>query len=148
MTIIALEENLRYCISMEIFLFTDWASRWNPGKSWGGFIAFNKNKKILFTWKKYFWIKTNNQSEYMALIEWIKASIKYWALKINIFLDSELITRQLEWRYKVKNKDLKSLYWNVIDSLWKTIWTVKHIRREFNKDADRLANEAVDSGAV
>ena len=131
---------------MEIFLFTDWASRWNPWKSWAWYIAFDKEKKVLFSWKKYFWIKTNNQSEYWALIEWIKASLEFWASFINIFLDSELIVRQLEWRYKVKNPDLKILNGQVCELLKSIKWTVKHVERSLNKDADRLANEAVDRG--
>ena len=129
---------------MEIFLFTDWASRWNPWESWWGFIAFDKEKKVLFSGKKYFWIKTNNQSEYLALIEGVKKSLEFWVKKINIFLDSELITRQIEWRYKVKNQDLKVLFKDVMDMLLKVSFSVSHVRRELNKDADKLANQAID----
>ena len=130
---------------MKLFLFTDWASRSNPWESGGWFIAFDENKKIIFTWKKYFWIKTNNQSEYLALIEWIKRSLEVSDIsELNIFMDSELIVNQLNWSYKVKNKDLKPLFTQVVELLKKQKWTATHIERWLNKDADKLAHQAID----
>lgn len=129
---------------MHIFLFTDWASRWNPWKSWWWFIAYNEDKKVLFTWKKYFWIRTNNQSEYLALIEWLKGSVKYWAKEISILMDSELIIRQINGRYRVKNEDLKPFFAEVKQILKNVKWTANHVARDLNKAADKLSNEAID----
>ena len=131
-------------LTMEIYLFTDWASRWNPWESWWGFIGYNKEKEVLFTWSKYFWTRTNNQSEYLALVEWIKKALEFNPKVINIFMDSELIIKQLKWEYRVKNKDLKPFYIEVVDLLSGTKWTAKHVERKLNKDADMLANIAVD----
>lgn len=129
---------------MKLFLFTDGASRNNPWKSGAGWIAYDENKKVIFIWKKYLWIKTNNQAEYSALLEWIKESVSKNPSEINIFLDSELIVKQLNKEYKVKNKDLKKLFEEVLWLLSGQNWSAKHVRRELNKDADRLANEAID----
>ena len=129
---------------MEIFLFTDWASRWNPWKSWGWYIAYNKDKEVVLSWSKYFWIKTNNQSEYMALIEGIKACFEHKPSKINLYLDSQLIVRQLNREYKVKNPDMKMLYSEVTTLLKWAKWTANHVARELNKDADSLANKWID----
>lgn len=129
---------------MEAFLFTDWASRWNPWESWWGFIAYNKEKQVLFVWSKYFWIKTNNQAEYLALIEALKKSFEFWIKKLNIFMDSELIVRQLERKYKVKNQELKVFFDEVINLLKNFDFKVTHVERRLNKDADKLANEAID----
>ena len=129
---------------MEIFLFTDWACRGNPWESWWGWIAYTKDKQVLFTWKKYFWQKTNNQSEYLALIEWIIESLEHKPTQLNIFMDSELIVNQLNKKYKVRNKDLKELFIEVEKLLQNTKTSFKHVRRHLNKDADRLANESLD----
>lgn len=133
---------------MKIFLFTDGWSRWNPWKSWGWWIAYNENKKVIFYWKKYLWTKTNNQAEYLALLYWIEKAIELDPSEINLFLDSELIVKQLNWEYKIKNKELKEIFEKIKMKLINKKWTAKHVRRELNKDADRLANEAMDSALL
>lgn len=134
---------------MQIFLYTDGASRCNPWESWGWFIAYDSNKNLLFSWKKYFWIKTNNQSEYLALIAWIKNFIDFinknpWDYFLNILMDSELIVKQINWEYRVKDPDLKLLFSEVIGLLKWIKFTIKHIERSLNKEADKLSNLAID----
>jgi ribonuclease HI len=96
---------------------------------------------------KYLGVATNNQAEYRALIEALKKAKELGAKKISVFLDSELVVKQLNREYKVKNKDLAPLFlevYNLSLSFSNIIFT--HVYRENNKEADKLANEAMDMG--
>ena len=89
---------------------------------------------------------TNNQAEYRALLLGLKTVAQLGFLKVEIALDSELIVRQLEGRYKVKNLALKPLYEEARMLLMKFgVWRVRHVPRAENARADALANEALDS---
>ncbi len=124
-------------------IYTDGASRGNPGKSGCGAVIIFDNGKVEL--KKYIGIATNNQAEYNALIIALEYLSKYKEIKnIEIYTDSQLMARQLNGEYKVKNKNIFNLYKKVIDLLHKYTWQIESIPREENKEADRLANEAID----
>ncbi|MBR9689575.1 MAG: ribonuclease HI family protein [Candidatus Altiarchaeota archaeon] len=126
-------------------LYTDGASRNNPGESGGGMVLIDGGHK----WTKavYFGIKTNNESEYLALIEGLKLAKQHGAKELRIFMDSELIVKQLKGEYRVKKANLKPLFQQVKELLNGFEWTIHHIVRNKNKEADRLANQAIDSNS-
>ncbi len=125
-------------------LFTDGASRGNPGLSGAGFVLLDRNDNILLTGKKFLNIKTNNEAEYIALIFALEKIAEKSIKRVNIYLDSELVVKQLKGEYKVKNLRLQELYEKVKSLLEKFDFTINHVKRSENKIADKLANEAID----
>jgi ribonuclease HI len=129
-------------------VYTDGASRGNPGLAGIGIAVMDSEDKIIKTDKKFLGTFTNNSAEYTALIESVKSlrSLEIDYDEINFFLDSELVVKQIKGQYKIKHQDLIKLslkFWNDIKLLGKD-FTITHIRRENNKIADKLANEAID----
>ena len=90
-------------------------------------------------------IKTNNEAEYHALIEGLKAVADWKPDRVELYLDSKLVVEQMEGRYKIKKPELQDLCRKAIE-LRKLLGevTVKHVAREKNKGADALANMAID----
>jgi len=136
---------------MKINIYTDGGARGNPGPSAIGVVIIQEGQPL----KKYgefIGEATNNQAEYQALIFALeKAKLlfgkkKAKELEISVFMDSELIVKQMNHEYKIKEKDLQLLFlkiWNIMLD-FKQI-SFKHIRREENKEADKLVNEALDN---
>ena len=135
---------------MPITIHTDGASRGNPGQAGlGVVITLEDGTKKMFS--KYIGTATNNQAEYQAIIlgfEKIstlvgKKNLKTTSLKF--FMDSELACKQLNGEYKLKNDDIKQAFieiWNKkIDFKQVSFY---HIKRELNKEADKMANLAID----
>jgi ribonuclease HI len=89
-------------------VYTDGASRGNPGRAAAGFMIFKGTQKI-FEDFKYIGTATNNEAEYMALIMAMECA-KSADLEIKIFSDSELVIKQMRGEYRVKNEKLKRLY--------------------------------------
>ncbi len=136
---------------MEINVYTDGGSRGNPGISGYGVVVYDDQNNILYQEAKFLGIKTNNEAEYSAIIaalEWIKSHQKsYQISQLNFFADSQLMIRQLQGLYKVKAPTLLPLFSRVQQLLIQINLPTKYtdIRREFNKLADELANQAMDS---
>ena len=129
---------------MSIEVYIDGASRGNPGESGVGVVIdFGSGEKKEI--KKYLGIGTNNQAEYKALITALENLKKYSEEEISIFTDSQLIANQINGLWKVKDSDLSKLFIKAKNYLkkFKKI-TITHIRREKNKEADRVANEAIN----
>ena len=136
----------------QIILYTDGASRGNPGPSSIGVVAYLDdgalgNKKEFFSISKYLTdSQTNNWAEYQAIIGGLEESLKQGITKVLINSDSELIVRQLNGVYKVKNSNIIPLYKKVINLINKLdSCEIHHIPRNENKRADALANLALDS---
>ena len=91
----------------------------------------------------YFGRKTNNEAEYLALIEGLRIA-RGRGRKLKIFMDSQLIVRQLRGEYRVKSEKLRLLHERAKALLMEFDWTVEHVPREQNSEADRLANLAID----
>jgi len=88
---------------------------------------------------------TNNVAEYRALLRGIELAAEHGATELDLVGDSELVVRQVEGRYKVKNAGMKKLHEEVKRALRGfDSWSIRHVRRESNADADRLVNEALD----
>ncbi len=88
---------------------------------------------------------TNNEAEYRAAIAGLEAALALGARDVELLMDSELVVRQLDARYKVRNPSLRRLFGRVKDLQWRfASFRVRHVRREHNRRADQLANEAFD----
>tara|TARA_Y200000002_G_scaffold108179_1_gene88487 strand:+ start:1339 stop:1731 length:393 start_codon:yes stop_codon:yes gene_type:complete len=125
-------------------IYCDGASRSNPGEASVG-ISILKDKEEIDTIKKRIGIATNNVAEYLGLIEALKYCVEKNIMEVDIYLDSLLVVQQVNLEYKVKSKKLQEHYNQALDLINK-INNVKitHVRREFNKRADQLANQALD----
>lgn len=132
---------------MILTIYTDGASRGNPGKASYGFVVFNEDKKKVHEEGKYLGIKTNNFAEYSAVLkalEYVKKSFPEVA-EIKFLMDSKLVAEQLSGRYKIKSPNLISLITQIktlIEGFEKISY--KHISRENNSLADAQANKALD----
>jgi len=131
--------------SKKLFIYTDGGARGNPGPAGIGVVILDGTNKKIKELYKYIGEATNNVAEYNALIYGLEEASSLKADKIVVHLDSELVSKQLNGEYRVKNADIKPLFERAVDIL-KTFrsFEVKHIEREKNKDADRLANKAIN----
>ena len=132
----------------KIIIYSDGGARGNPGPAGIGAVLYDEKKNLLAEISTYLGVATNNQAEYKALILALKKAKELGAKELDCFLDSELVVKQLKREYKVKNAELAPLFLEIhnLSLNFKKI-TYTHIRRELNKEADRLANEAMDRGA-
>jgi len=130
----------------KLIIYTDGGARGNPGKSGIGAVLKNEDKKNILEISEYIGIATNNQAEYRAAIRALEEAQKLAAEDLKVYLDSELIVKQLNGKYRVKNIKLIPLYVE-LTRLQRTFKTAsfEHVRREFNKEADALANLAMDN---
>ncbi|MAG28611.1 ribonuclease H [bacterium] len=129
---------------MKLTIYTDGGARGNPGPAGIGVYITEKGKKIKEI-SEYIGKATNNQAEYKALIRGLEEAKKLKADEVNVVMDSELIVKQMNQEYKVKDKNLASLFvraWNLINEFQS--YTVKHVVRSKNKKADDLVNHAID----
>jgi len=128
----------------KIVIYTDGASSGNPGKAGIGVLLYNTDKKLIKKISNFIGITTNNVAEYMALIYGLEEALYLRAENVDCFLDSQLLVRQLEGTYKVKDEKLRLFYSQVnhLKSLFKRV-NFNHIKREENKEADILAKKAV-----
>jgi ribonuclease HI len=130
---------------MVVYIYTDGASRGNPGKAALGVIIYDKNGQVLAKENKYIGITTNNVAEYKAVILGLETAKKIGATNVKLFADSQLLIRQLLGEYKVKSEGLKPLYMKVKElAITFKEFDPVHVPREKNKEADKLANEALD----
>lgn len=127
-------------------IFTDGGARGNPGPAGVGVVIWSGNE-LVGRHNAYIGEATNNQAEYKAVILALEEVKKIGAEELEFFLDSELVVKQLNREYKVKDKDLAPLFvqvWNLSLGFKKA--TFQHVPREKNKEADKLVNEAIDLG--
>jgi ribonuclease HI len=136
---------------MILRIFTDGASRGNPGHAGIGYVVKKDDGSSLFHYFEYIGTVTNNVAEYTALIrclENLKNRSEIGVHSEAIFhTDSELMSRQLNGQYKVKDEVLKKLFVKSKSLLMSLPlkFTIRHVPRELNKEADILANKAIDT---
>lgn len=125
-------------------LHTDGGSRGNPGAAAIGYLLEITGQESIMH-GEYIGQATNNTAEYTALIKGLEHALEEKVQSIECFLDSELVVRQLQGRYRVKEPNLKLLHQTARDlmSNFKTI-KLTSIPREKNKVADKIVNEALD----
>lgn len=132
--------------SMIIYLNTDGGSRGNPGPAACGAVIYDEDGQEMKRLKRSIGNTTNNQAEYQALamaLDYVKET--YGTAKVNARLDSELVVKQLNGEYKMKNAELRP-WFERVKTLQKDLGNVtfEHVRREQNKVADMLVNECLD----
>ncbi|MCB9025826.1 MAG: ribonuclease HI family protein [Bdellovibrionaceae bacterium] len=129
----------------EIVIHTDGACRGNPGPSAIGLVVYDNQGISLYEYGEVVGENTNNYAEYLAVVRALELAKKTAIQNLTIKSDSQLLVRQLIGEYKVKSETLRPLYKRCMD-LKNFIPAVSfvHVRREFNKKADELANLALD----
>ena len=132
---------------MKLIIYSDGGARGNHGPAGIGAELKNEKGQIIAQISEYLGVATNNQAEYKAIIRGLEEANKQGANHVEANLDSELVVKQLNGEYKVKNSGLAPLFLQIHDyrQNFKKI-EFKHIKREFNKEADKLANEAMNRG--
>ena len=129
---------------MKVHIYIDGASRGNPGLGGAGAYLADEEGNEILRLTKYLGTVTNNVAEYAALLLGLKEAKKRKLKEILIFSDSELLVRQVQGIYQVKNAVLKKNHEEVMKILRNFNYKISHVRREKNKIADQLANEAID----
>jgi ribonuclease HI len=129
-------------------LFTDGAARGNPGPAGLGLVIEDATGQRLWGGCRYLGVATNNQAEYLALIAGLRKAAEWAPRRLEVYMDSELVVRQLNGQYRVKNADLRPLHAQAIAllSAFPEV-TIRHVPREQNRGADALANQAIDERA-
>ncbi|MDO8591492.1 MAG: 4a-hydroxytetrahydrobiopterin dehydratase [bacterium] len=129
-------------------LFTDGGSRGNPGPSAGAFVICKMDDNVVEKAGFYIGITTNNQAEYQALLKGLQRTQALGVRKLNVFMDSELIVKQLKGLYKVKNKGLEPLHRQTkgLAASFEEI-SFNHVPRALNKEADSEVNRILDEKA-
>src|SRR4030067_1845676 len=133
----------------EAKIYCDGASSGNPGRAGIGVVIqvrghLHKDYKI----SEYIGITTNNVAEYSALIRGLEEAMSLGLKKVEIFLDSELIVKQIKGEYRIRNMNLKPLWQKTKNILGQfKEYRLFHVPRELNRDADRLARKAIKNMA-
>ncbi|HLB59185.1 MAG TPA: ribonuclease HI family protein [Bdellovibrionota bacterium] len=129
----------------ELSLYTDGASRGNPGEGGAGVVLVDHNGREVTTLSRYLGLVTNNAAEYHALLLGLKEAQSLHTRRLKVFMDSELVVKQLKGEYKIKNSNLLPLY-DLAQEAISYFESVEffHIPREKNYRADTLANRAID----
>jgi len=133
---------------MHLRIRTDGGARGNPGPAGIGVVVENaETHEVLEEHAKYLGHTTNNQAEYQAVILGLTRCRDLGAKEVEVVADSELLIKQANGEYRVRNPDLAKRYLEM-RNLETQIGRVRyrHVRREQNKEADRLSNEAMDKG--
>ena len=128
--------------------YVDGGSRGNPGPAGYG-VHIEREDGTIAELKESLGLATNNVAEYSGLIAALRWATAHGISKLHIRADSELLVKQMRGEYRVKSPGLQPLY-EQARALTRQIGdvTFEHVRREFNKEADRLANEAMDEAAA
>lgn len=126
-------------------LYTDGAARGNPGPAGAGAYICTEDGAVVAEIAEYLGETTNNVAEYKGLLYGLEKLVELGAQEVEVLADSELMVKQLNGLYRVKHPNLIPLY-REAQALLKKIpsYTIRHVRREMNKDADRLSNLAID----
>ena len=134
-------------MSSKLIVHTDGGSRGNPGPAAAGFVIDDAQGRRLCARGFFLGRATNNVAEYTALVRALEAVQALGAEAVAVYSDSELLVRQMEGRYKVKSELIRPLF-EQARALARGFATcdIVHVRREKNKDADRLVNQALDTG--
>lgn len=140
------------CMRKKIMLYTDGGARGNPGVAGAGAVVFDATGKVLKETSKYLGERTNNYAEYAAVVLGLEMIAKHFGkaqckdLDITVRMDSELISKQINGEYQIKEETLFPLFIQVHNMMVSTFphVTFEHVPREKNAHADRLANEAMD----
>ncbi len=128
---------------MRLVIHADGVSRGNPGLAAIGATIKDERGNLMAAISQRIGRTTNNQAEYRALIAALKKALELGATEAGIYLDSELVVKQVVGSYRVKNEALKPRHAEVRRLLGRLrTFQIRHVPRSRNKEADRLANDA------
>ncbi|HEX4751897.1 MAG TPA: ribonuclease HI family protein [Solirubrobacterales bacterium] len=124
----------------------DGGARGNPGPAAIGVVVRDADGTVVESVGETIGRQTNNVAEYQALLRGIELAAAHGATEVELIGDSELVVRQIEGRYKVKNAAMKDLHAEAKKALAKfDSWSIRHVKRAQNADADKLVNQALDA---
>jgi probable phosphoglycerate mutase len=126
----------------------DGGARGNPGPAGYGVLITDASGQKLAELSRYLGVATNNHAEYAGLIAALEYAREHGHKALRVLSDSELLVRQMQGRYKVRSPELRALY-DQVQALVRKLdrFEIEHVRREKNREADRLANLAMDQGS-
>jgi len=129
-----------------LLIYTDGAARGNPGPAGlGAILRDAESGALLAELARFLGVRTNNYAEWTAVEDALREALRLGATHVDLRMDSELVARQISGRYRVKHPDLKPIHASVMAMLGQLgSYTVGHVPRELNKEADRLSNVAID----
>jgi ribonuclease HI len=133
----------------KLVIHTDGGARGNPGPAGIGVVIKDETGLIIFQHGAYIGEATNNFAEYQALIVALRKAKELGASQAHVFMDSELIVRQMHGKYKIKEPSLQRLAAEVFQlqkHFQRVIFT--HVARQRNKEADALVNQAIDQALL
>jgi ribonuclease HI len=133
---------------MRYIVHTDGAARGNPGPAAVGVVIQDETGRVVYEVSRSLGVRTNNEAEYLAFLAALEYLRESRPEGVEFNLDSELVVRQLNGQYKVKEPRLQALHGQALMLL--NLFpghSIRHVRREQNKRADELANEALDAEA-
>jgi len=126
-------------------LMVDGAARGNPGESGCGAVICDENGTVVREICRYLGHATNNVAEYEGLLMGLEGVLQLGGRRVRVQSDSQLLVRQLNGLYRVRDNKLKKLYGKALDLLRQfDSYRIIHVARENNRAADRLANRAID----
>lgn len=126
---------------------SDGGARGNPGPAGYGVVIQDNTGKKIAGLSEYLGHQTNNFAEYQGLIAALEYALEHGPKALKVISDSELLVRQIKGIYKVKNPVLQDLHGRAKELIAQMDWfSIDHALREHNREADRLANEAMDQG--
>jgi ribonuclease HI len=124
----------------------DGGARGNPGPAAIGVVVRDEDGAVVESVGETIGATTNNVAEYRALLRGLELAAANGATEVELIGDSELVVRQIEGRYKVKNAGMKDLHAQAKAALADfERWSIRHVKRAQNADADELVNEALDN---
>lgn len=127
----------------------DGGARGNPGPAAYGVVVRNSKGEVLAELSDYLGLQTNNFAEYSGLLAALDYAVRQGYKSFKIFSDSELLVRQMQGRYKVNNLALQELFARAQSMVRKLDrFSIEHVLRERNKEADRLVNKVLDERAL
>jgi ribonuclease HI len=136
----------RQSLSSGIVAHVDGGSRGNPGPAACGVVIEGADGEPLAALSKFLGHATNNVAEYQGLLAALEYAMEYHHPRLRVLTDSELMARQIEGRYKVKSPDLKPLFERARAMILRLeLFSICHVPREKNAEADRLVNQTLDA---
>ena len=130
-----------------LIAYSDGGARGNPGPAGYGVVIKDETGKKVAALSEYLGHQTNNVAEYQGLIAALEYAIEHGHKALKLISDSELLVRQIKGIYKVKNSVLKDLHVRAKELIANLDWfSIEHVLRGKNLEADQLANEAMDRG--
>lgn len=131
----------------DIKIFSDGACRGNPGPAGSAYIIYADGQEIS-SGKKFLGTATNNIAEYTAVLMAAKDPVLAQFQKVSFYMDSELVVKQMKGEYKVKNAVLAEIKAELESAIFGKSVSFNHVPRAQNKDADKLANTAIDEASA